>query len=42
MTVTLTEKAEFRLRAFLQGSAEVTNEAGIRIGVSDGGCSGYQ
>ncbi|NJK49533.1 iron-sulfur cluster assembly accessory protein [Candidatus Gracilibacteria bacterium] len=42
MTVTLTEKAEFRLRAFLQGSAETTNEAGIRIGVSDGGCSGYQ
>jgi iron-sulfur cluster assembly protein len=42
MTVTLTEKAEFRLRAFLQGSADATNEAGVRIGVSDGGCSGYQ
>lgn len=42
MAVTLTEKAEFRLRAFLQGSAEKTTEKGIRVGVSDGGCSGYQ
>ncbi|HEY9620339.1 MAG TPA: iron-sulfur cluster assembly accessory protein [Crinalium sp.] len=43
MSLTLTEKAEFRLRAFLQGSADKTAaEKGIRIGVADGGCSGYQ
>jgi iron-sulfur cluster assembly protein len=42
MTVTLTEKAEFRLRGFLQTSANPTPEKGIRVGVSDGGCSGYQ
>jgi iron-sulfur cluster assembly protein len=42
MTVILTEKAEFRLRAFLQGSASASEEKGIRVGVSDGGCSGYQ
>jgi iron-sulfur cluster assembly protein len=43
VTITLTEKAEFRLRAFLQGSADKEAiEKGIRVGVSDGGCSGYQ
>lgn len=42
MTVLLTEKAEFRLRAFLQGSSNPSAEKGIRVGVSDGGCSGYQ
>lgn len=44
MTVTLTEKAEFRLRAFLLGSAPSENptEKGIRVSVNDGGCSGYQ
>jgi iron-sulfur cluster assembly protein len=42
MTVLLTEKAEFRLRAFLQGSANPDPDKGIRVGVSDGGCSGYQ
>jgi iron-sulfur cluster assembly protein len=42
MTVTLTEKAEFRLRAFLQGSADASSEKGIRVGVSDGGCNGYE
>jgi iron-sulfur cluster assembly protein len=43
MTVILTEKAEFRLRAFLQGTAaDAPPEKGIRIGVNDGGCSGYQ
>lgn len=42
MAISLTEKAEFRLRAFLQGAADKTAEKGIRIGVSDGGCSGYQ
>lgn len=44
MTLTLTEKAEFRLRSFLLGSAPSTTplEKGIRVSVSDGGCSGYQ
>lgn len=44
MTIVLTEKAVFRLRAFLQGSAKSENSEtkGIRVSVSDGGCSGYQ
>lgn len=44
MTLTLTEKAEFRLRAFLLGSApsESPTTKGIRVSVTDGGCSGYQ
>ncbi|MBJ7901433.1 MAG: iron-sulfur cluster assembly accessory protein [Cyanobacteria bacterium RI_101] len=42
MTIILTEKAEFRLRAFLQGSGNSSSEKGIRVGVNDGGCSGYQ
>jgi iron-sulfur cluster assembly protein len=44
MSVTLTEKAEFRLRAFLRGSASENEDAnkGIRVSVSDGGCSGYE
>ena len=43
MTVILTEKAAFRLRAFLRGSADNgTLEKGIRFGIKDGGCSGYE
>ena len=44
MTLTLTEKAEFRLRTFLLGSAPSPNplQKGIRVSVSDGGCSGYE
>ncbi|MBW4666653.1 MAG: iron-sulfur cluster assembly accessory protein [Cyanomargarita calcarea GSE-NOS-MK-12-04C] len=44
MTVTLTEKAEFRLRTFLLGSAPDANAItkGIRVSVKDGGCSGYE
>ncbi|MEC4817376.1 MAG: iron-sulfur cluster assembly accessory protein [Scytonema sp. PMC 1069.18] len=44
MTVTLTEKAEFHLRALLRGSASENNTTakGIRISVKDGGCSGYE
>ncbi|WGV26685.1 HesB/IscA family protein [Halotia branconii] len=44
MSVTLTEKAEFRLRAFLQGSSPNANGAtkGIRVAVKDGGCNGYE
>ncbi|TAE61106.1 MAG: iron-sulfur cluster assembly accessory protein [Nostocales cyanobacterium] len=44
MTVTLTEKAEFRLRAFLKGSASEENQPkkGIRLSVKGGGCNGYE
>lgn len=44
MTLTLTETAEFRLRAFLQASSKDENTAqrGIRVAVEDGGCSSYQ
>lgn len=44
MTVTLTEKAEFRLRGFLRASAPDENGAtkGVRISVKDGGCNGYE
>ena len=42
MTVTLTEKAEFRLRAFLRGSEQNGATKGIRISVKDGGCNGYE
>lgn len=42
MTVFLTEKAEFRLRSFLQSSSDISATKGIRVGVDDGGCSGYQ
>ncbi len=43
MTVTLTEKAVFRLRSFLRGSADgTTTEKGIRVAAVDGGCSGYE
>lgn len=44
MTLTLTEKAEFRLRTFLQSSTQGASSAtrGIRVSIVDGGCSGYQ
>ncbi len=44
MTIFLTEIAELRLRTFLQGSAKGENSAqrGVRVSVTDGGCSGYQ
>jgi iron-sulfur cluster assembly protein len=43
MTLTLTEVAELRLRTFLQGSAKADlSQRGIRVSVTDGGCSGYQ
>lgn len=43
MSVTLTEKAAFRIRNFLRGSAstEATPNA-IRLAVQDGGCNGYE
>ena len=46
MTLNLTQKAEFRLRAFVLGSApsenQNTEQKGIRVSVNNGGCSGYQ
>ena len=43
MSIILTEKAELRLRAFLKGSADrAVPDKGIRLGVKDGGCNGYQ
>lgn len=42
MAIVLTEKAEFRLRAFLQGNNTISEEKGVRLGVADGGCNGYQ
>ena len=44
MTITLTEIAGLRLRAFVRGSSRDTDstERGIRFSVNDGGCSGYQ
>ncbi|GBF79034.1 iron-sulfur cluster assembly accessory protein [Aphanothece sacrum] len=40
MTVTLTEKAAFRLRSFLRG--ETPKVSGIRVGVINGGCNGRE
>lgn len=40
--VTLTERAAFRLRAFLRGKSGENAEKGIRLAVTSGGCSGYQ
>jgi iron-sulfur cluster assembly protein len=43
MTVKLTDKAAFRLRNVVGDSASSTaTEKGIRLGVSDGGCNGYE
>lgn len=40
MTVTLTEKAAFRLRTFLKASGG--QNQGVRLAAHDGGCSGYE
>jgi len=40
MTVTLTEKAAFRLRTFLKASGG--DFLGFRVAARDGGCSGYE
>jgi iron-sulfur cluster assembly protein len=42
MSVLLTEKAAFRLRTFLKTAVTETTEKGVRVGVKDGGCSGYE
>ncbi len=41
MTITLTEKAAFRLRTFLRSTASEST-SGIRVGLKNGGCSGYE
>lgn len=44
MTVTLTEKAAFKIRALLKTNAtnNSADRKGIRVGVIQGGCSGYE
>ncbi|ERT08479.1 iron-sulfur cluster assembly accessory family protein [Lyngbya aestuarii BL J] len=43
MTVKFTEKAAFRLRSFVRDSASsAETQKGIRLGVIDGGCNGYE
>lgn len=43
MNISLTEKAEFRLRAVLHNSGDENSASrGIRLSVKDGGCSGYE
>ncbi|NEQ46617.1 MAG: iron-sulfur cluster assembly accessory protein [Leptolyngbya sp. SIOISBB] len=41
MNITLTEVAELRLRTFLKSKVD-SPERGVRIGVHDGGCNGYE
>nr|AAW57059.1 HesB protein [cyanobacterium endosymbiont of Rhopalodia gibba] len=40
MTVSLTEKAAFRLRTFLEEKG--SKVTGIRVGIKDGGCGGHE
>ena len=40
--VTLTERAAFRLRVFLRSKGGENAEKGVRLAVTNGGCSGYQ
>jgi iron-sulfur cluster assembly protein len=44
MTVLLTELAELRLRSFVQAknTSDTPSQRGVRVWVTDGGCSGYQ
>lgn len=42
MTVTITELAELRLRAFVRGTPNPTPTRGVRLAVKDGGCNGYE
>ena len=41
MNISLTEVAELRLRTFLKSKVD-SPERGVRLGVNDGGCSGYE
>lgn len=43
MSVTLTEKAAFRLRTFLRaGANETITQKGVRFAAVNGGCSGFE
>ncbi|MEM7590187.1 MAG: iron-sulfur cluster assembly accessory protein [Cyanobacteria bacterium P01_A01_bin.83] len=42
MSVTLTEKAAFRLRTFVRAGADETTTKGVRFAAVDGGCSGFE
>jgi iron-sulfur cluster assembly protein len=44
MAITLTEKAAFRIRTFIKATEaeNETTDAGIRVSLADGGCSGYE
>jgi iron-sulfur cluster assembly protein len=42
MTVFLTEKAAFRLRSFLRAEQDSSTDKGVRVGVIEGGCNGYE
>ncbi len=43
MSITLTEKAAFRLRTFIRAGADGTKtEKGVRVAAVDGGCSGFE
>lgn len=42
MTVFLTEKAAFRLRSFLRTEQDSALTKGVRVGVIEGGCNGYE
>lgn len=44
MTVTLTEKAAFKIRALLENNTTTSSadRKGIRVGVILGGCNGYE
>ncbi len=43
MTITLSEKAAFRLRTFIRsGADETTTTKGVRFAAVDGGCSGFE
>ncbi|ACK70536.1 iron-sulfur cluster assembly accessory protein [Gloeothece citriformis PCC 7424] len=45
MAVLFTDKAAFRLRTFLReksANSETLTKKGVRVGVIDGGCNGYE
>ena len=42
MSVTLTEKAAFRLRTFIRSGANEATTKGVRFAAVDGGCSGFE
>ena len=40
--ITLTDKGAEKVHEFLAGQGEVADNAGLRVGVKGGGCSGFQ